>query len=91
MIVVASSDMRFRLVAIENEGWYLYAPPIDNPSSELFISVDDPLILQIAETLGLTPLHLTVSRRAAELILERIVNLIESEKESRRSLAFSAA
>ncbi|MCX7832251.1 MAG: hypothetical protein N2440_05085 [Actinobacteria bacterium] len=74
MIIVESPNGSFRLIALE-EGWYFYSPPLENPGVEAFISIEDPMVVQISEMLGSPPENLLKSRLAANILLEKLLNL----------------
>jgi hypothetical protein len=73
--MVTSSDQRYKIVAIPDQGWYFYSPPINNPDRELFISTDDPLAFQVAEMLNIKVERATRSHLAAKILLQKLINL----------------
>lgn len=79
MIIAVSEDRKYKLVAVGQEGWYFYSPPIENPEVEMFISVDDPLAVQVAEMLGADPKMLTGSYEAATLMLKKAISQIKRQ------------
>lgn len=87
MVIVATADRKYKLVSVAHEGWLFYTPPIDSPENEFFISIEDPMIVQIAELLQEDPEKLPASRKAAEILLEKLINLHKlnlSNKSSRK-------
>jgi|GEM_PF-5858679 len=75
MVVVTSSDGRYKIIGLTGQGWYFYSPPITNPAYEFFVSIDDHLAFQVAELLKLTPEAATRNQIAAEVLLEKLINL----------------
>lgn len=90
MIVASSPDGRYKVVGLPGQGWYFYSPPITNPANEFFVSVDDRLAFQVAELLKITPEAATRNRKAAEAMLEKLINLNSSRKNAKSRLMAAA-
>lgn len=82
MIIVETFNGNFKLISLK-EGWYFYSPPLENPEVEEFISIDDPIVVQISEMLGCPPENLLNSKQAAKILLEKLINLKRSTNQGK--------
>lgn len=87
MLIVESSDKKYKIVSVNTEGWFFYEPPIQKEGEGIFISIDDSLVLSLAEELKMDKERLIRSRKAAEILLVRLINSLKDKKKKQEAYA----
>lgn len=91
MVIVQSKDLNYKIVSLGSEGWFFYTPPLHIESTGIFISLDDPVVKTIAEELKLEAAALPKSTKAAEMLLQRLINIVEEKRRTHRKPTILAA
>jgi hypothetical protein len=89
MLIVESPDRRYKIVSLGKDGWFFYRPPVQSEGEGIFISIDDPLVTSLAEELRMDRKKLTGSRRAAEILLIRLISKVEGIRKKSEAYALA--